>query len=176
MILDGMAVARARARRGAVLPDAALRSLPRSDRARWLKAARPITATAARKSWTRCARPAARARRSRATTAAAGTARVRAPPAGVTPVVRFANPDEGAIVVEDVVHGAGHVPEQGARRPHHRALRRHADLQLLRGGRRRRHGRHARDPRRRSPQQHAAADEHAARAGQASRRCTRTCR
>ena len=85
---------------------------------------------------------------------------------GRPPVVRFANPEEGATVVEDVVHGAGHVPEQGARRPHHRALRRHADLQLLRGGRRRRHGCHARDPRRRSPQQHAAADEHAAGARQ----------
>ncbi len=70
----------------------------------------------------------------------------------------------------------GHVPEQGARRPHHRALRRHAYLQLLRGGGRRRHGRHARDPRRRSSQQHAAADEHAAGARQARRRCTRTCR
>ena len=56
----------------------------------------------------------------------------------------------------------GHVPEHGARRPDHRALGRHADLQLLRGGRRHGHGRHARDPRRRSPQQHAAADEHAA--------------
>ncbi len=60
----------------------------------------------------------------------------------------------------------GHVPEQGARRSDHRALRRHAHLQLLRGGGRRRHGRHARDPRRRSPEQHAAADEHAAGARQ----------
>ena len=56
------------------------------------------------------------------------------PAGGRSPVVRFKNPEEGATVVEDVVHGAGHVPEQGARRSHHRALRRHTYLQLLRGG------------------------------------------
>ncbi len=69
-----------------------------------------------------------------------------------------------------------HVPEHRARRPDHRALRRHADLQLLRRRRRHGHGSHARDPRRRSPEQHAAADEHAARARRARRPSTRTCR
>ena len=54
------------------------------------------------------------------------------------------------------------VSEQRARRSDHRALRRQPHLQLLRRGRRHGHGRHARDPRRRSSEQHAAADEHAA--------------
>src|SRR5205823_5345311 len=52
--------------------------------------------------------------------------------------------------------GPGRVPERRARRLHHRALGRHAGLQLLCGGRRPRHADHARDPRRRPPRQHAA--------------------
>ena len=68
--------------------------------------ARPITATAARKTSTRCAPTSRRARKSRATTAAAAMARDRAPASGRQPVVRFKNPEEGATVVEDVVHGA----------------------------------------------------------------------
>ncbi len=95
---------------------------------------------------------------------------------GVTPVVRFKNPTEGAVVVDDARAWRRRVPEHRARRSDHRALRRHADLQLLRRGRRLRHGDHARDPRRRSPEQHAAPDEHAARAGRRRRRSTRTCR
>jgi hypothetical protein len=51
-------------------------------------------------------------------------------------------------------------------RPGHRAARRHAHLQLLRGGGRHRHGDHPRDPRRRPRQQHAAPDQHLPRAGQ----------
>src|SRR5207248_1502939 len=52
--------------------------------------------------------------------------------------------------------GPGRVPERRSGRLHHRALGRHARLQLLRGGRRPRHADHARDPRRRPPRQHAA--------------------
>ena len=56
------------------------------------------------------------------------------------------------------------VRERRARRSDHRALGRHADVQLLR--RRRRHGHEgdARHSRRRSSEQHAAPDQHAARA------------
>ena len=60
--------------------------------------------------------------------------------------------------------GADRDRQRGARRPDHRALGRHADLQLLRRRRRLGHGDHPRDPRRRSRQQHAAADQHPARA------------
>ena len=65
--------------------------------------------------------------------------------------------------------------QQRARRPHHRARRRLADLQLLRRRRRHRHADHARHPRRRSPDQHAAADPHLRALGA---RCpsSRTCR
>ncbi len=88
-----------------------------------------------------------------------------APRAGVDPVVRFRNPIEGSVIVDDVVHGPITFDERRARRPDHRPLGRHADVQLLRRRRRHRHAHHARDPRRRPPQQHAAADQHAARAG-----------
>ena len=53
---------------------------------------------------------------------------------------------------------------RGRQRPHRRlhrpALGRHRRLQPRRRGGRRHHGRHARDPRRRPPQQHAQADRH----------------
>ena len=52
-----------------------------------------------------------------------------------------------------------------ARRSHHCALRRHAHLQFLRRGGRHGHADHSCHPRRRSSEQHAAANEHAARAG-----------
>ena len=129
----------------------------------------------ARKSSTRCARRSWRARRSRATTAAAATARHAACRAS-TPVIRFRNPDSRRGRGRRPGARPRRVPEHRARRPDHRALRRQADLQLLRGGRRHGHGHHARDPRRRSPEQHAAADQHAARAGRARRRSMRTCR
>ena len=47
-------------------------------------------------------------------------------------------------------------------RLHHRARRRHADLQLLRGGGRLGHGHHPRHPRRRPREQHPAPDQRAA--------------
>ena len=69
----------------------------------------------------------------------------------------------------------GRVPECGARRPHHCALGWNADLQLLRGRGRHGHADHACDPRRRSLEQHAAADEHAASARAVSPRPTLIC-
>jgi hypothetical protein len=52
------------------------------------------------------------------------------------PVVRFKNPLDGEVSWDDVVKGTITIGQQGARRPGHRAPGRHADLQLLRGGRR----------------------------------------
>ena len=56
--------------------------------------------------------------------------------------------------------------QRRTRRPGDRAARRHADLQLLRGGRRHGHGHHPCDSRRRPRQQHAAPDQHLQRPGQ----------
>ncbi len=100
------ALARPRRRRRAVLPDAALRPLSRGHRSSCSRPATPIAATARRKS-SRQMRDAAdaRARRSRATTAAAAIARDAARRAS-TPVVRFKNPLDGAVVVDDLVHGS----------------------------------------------------------------------
>ena len=72
--------------------------------------------------------------------------------------------------------GAHRDRQRGARRSGDRAAGRHADLQFLRRRRRPRHADHARRPRRRPRQQHAAADQHHPRAGRASRRSTRTSR
>ena len=99
-----------------------------------------------------------------------------APAPGVNPVVRFRNPGRGAGRGERRHPRPDHLRQRRARRPHHRALRRHAHLQLLRHGRRLRHAHHARDPRRRPHQQHAAPDQHDPRAWAPSRRSTRTCR
>ncbi len=94
------------------------------------------------------------------------------PPAGVAPVIRFKNPLAGTVAWDDAVKGRIEISQYGARRSRDRAPGRHADLQLLRGRRRPRHAHHARDPRRRSRQQHAAPDQHPARAGRvASRLC-----
>ena len=54
--------------------------------------------------------------------------------------------------------GAGGVPQYGTRRPRPAALRRRADLQSRRRGRRPRHGHHPRHPRRRPPQQRRPAE------------------
>src|ERR1041385_6467791 len=62
--------------------------------------------------------------------------------------------------------GADQLSQRRARRPRAAARRRRADLQLRRGGRRPRHGHHARHPRRRPRQQHAAPDPHLQRAGE----------
>ena len=170
----GHGVARAQGRRGSVLPDAALRPVPGGASRRCCSTARPITATAPSRSSMRCASSRSRARRSRATP---GICRERTEPRpGVDPVVRFRNPADGAVVVRGPGARGGHVPEHRARRSDHRALGRHAHLQLLRGGRRHGHGRHPRDSRRRPSEQHAAADEHAAGARARRRRRMRTCR
>ena len=105
VILEGMAWLGLEHDQGPLLPDAALRPVQGSHRRDGRRPARPTTAIAARKSSTPCARSSRRARKSRATTAAAATARVPVAASGRTPVVRFANPEEGATVVEDVVHG-----------------------------------------------------------------------
>ena len=77
----GHGVARARARPGAVLPDAAFRSLQRSDR-RHGQGGHGLSLLLQQGRARRDARRRSRrARKSRATTAAAGTARVRARPA-----------------------------------------------------------------------------------------------
>ena len=74
-------------------------------------------------------------------------------PAGVAPV----DPPEGAAERQDGDPGRragrGHGRERPARRHDPAARRRHADLHAGGRGRRPRHGRHARDPRRRSSQQ-----------------------
>ncbi|CFM01172.1 Uncharacterised protein [Bordetella pertussis] len=64
-------------------------------------------------------------------------------------------------------HGQGpdQLRQRRARRPDHRAPGRHAHLQFLRGGRRLGHGHHPCAARRRPRQQHAAPDQHPARAG-----------
>ena len=82
------------------------------------------------------------------------------PPGGVTPVIRFRNPDDGRSHVRRSRQRADHGRERGARRPRAHARGRRADLQLRRGRRRHRHEHHARHTRRRSRQQHAAADQH----------------
>ncbi len=72
--------------------------------------------------------------------------------------------------------GPSRVPERGARRFHHRALGRLADLQLLRRRRRPRDGDHPRDSRRRSPRQHAEADPALPGDGLSRARRSPTCR
>ncbi len=100
----------------------------------------------------------------------------RTPPAGVAPVIRFRNPLTGSVALGRPRQGPHRDRERRARRSRARATGRHADLQFLRRRRRPRHADHARRPRRRSRQQHAAADQHHPRARGASRRSTRTCR
>jgi glutamyl-tRNA synthetase len=83
---------------------------------------------------------------------------------GVNPVVRFRNPDEGSVVVNDVVHGpitfdSGELDDLII------ARRTAPPPTILRRRRRLRHAGHARHPWRRPHQQHAAADQHAAGAG-----------
>ena len=167
------AVARPRPRRGPVLPDAAHGPVPRGHR--------PVPA---RRQGLPLLLLQGRTRRdARRADGAQGKAALRRPlppphgagrrrqPGGALPQSgrgpggrrrRRARPD--------------HVRQRRARRPDHRALRRHAHLQLLRGGRRLRHAGHARDPRRRPHQQHAAADQACCARSASSRRCTRTCR
>ena len=154
-------MARPRARRGPVFPDGALPALQGSDRAVARRGqGLPLLLHQGR------ARAAARR-----ADGAQGEAALRRPlarPHGLAPRRRSGDP------LPQPARGRGGgggprarargVPQQRARRPRDRARRRHADLQLLRGGGRRRHGRHACHPRRRSSQQHAAADEHARRA------------
>ena len=119
-------------------------------------------------------RPDGARRRSRATTGAAASAASRVP--GVTPVVRFRNPPDGDVVVDDLVRGR--VVFDNAELDDLIILRSDGtptynfcvvidDLDMAR---------HARHPRRRSSQQHAAADEHARGARRARRRSTHTCR
>mgnify|MGYP003693989665 CR=1 FL=1 len=171
-ILDSDGVARARLRRGPVLPDAADGPLSRGDRATCsTRGTRlPLLHDAARSS-TRCA-PAQMARgekprydgRWRPENAPA-----RSPPPGVragrsassNPARRRRSPGttrvKGRIEIANAELDDLVIARAG----------RHADLQLLRRRRRHRHAHHARDPRRRPRQQHAAADQHPPRAGRA---------
>ena len=62
------------------------------------------------------------------------------PPAGVKPVVRFRNPDEGEVGWDDLVKGPISVANGELDDLVIAARRRRADLQLRRRGRRPRHG------------------------------------
>ena len=64
-------------------------------------------------------------------------------PDGVKPVMRFRNPPDGAVDLGRPGQGPDHDQQRRARRPGDRARRRHADLQLLRRGRRQGHAHHA---------------------------------
>ena len=64
-------------------------------------------------------------------------------PPDVTPVIRLKAPQTGETVIDDHVQGTVTVANAAARRSHHPARRRHADLQSLGRGRRSRHGHHA---------------------------------
>jgi hypothetical protein len=83
-----------------------------------------------------------------------------APPAGVTPVLRFKTPLSGDVTWDDQVKGPITCQQRGTRRSCDSARGRRAHLQLRCRGRRCRHGHHARDPRRRPRKQHAAPDQH----------------
>ena len=126
--------------------------------------ARPITATARRKSSTRCARRPAPPASRRATMA---MWRDRDPSRGAGRR-RAGHPHQGAAVRRDRRRrpraGQGRVQDREPRRLHHPALGRHADLHARRGGRRPRHGRHPHHPRRRSPDQRRPPDHHLQRA------------
>jgi glutamyl-tRNA synthetase len=92
-------------------------------------------------------------------------------PEGVKPVLRFKNPKDGVVAWDDKVKGRieianAELDDLVIARPAAPARRGHADLQLLRGGRRHRHGHHPRDPGRRPREQHAAPDQHLPRPGQ----------
>ena len=101
----GAEMARARVGRRAALPVRAGRAPPRGRPSSCSPPARPIAATRARTSSRRCARPRARAGRSRLYD---GRWRDRDPkeaPAGVKPVIRLKAPLEGETVIEDRVQG-----------------------------------------------------------------------
>ena len=103
VILEGMHWLGLDGGRRAVLPDAALRPLPRRCWSNGWPRARPTAAIAARKSWRPCA-PAQMARKEKPRYD--GRCRQRTAPApGVKPVIRFRNPAAGEVVVEDLVHG-----------------------------------------------------------------------
>ena len=90
--------------------------------------------------------------------------------AGVAPVIRFRNPDDGVVAWDDAVKGRIEIANAELDDLVIARARRHADLQLLRRRRRSRHAHHARHPRRRPRQQHAAADQHLPRARRRRRR------
>ena len=170
-ILDGHAVARPRLDEG---PYFQMQRL-----ARYKEVAEQLIATghaycdySRRKSSTRCASSSARAARSRATTALSAR-RTRGAGPGADPLQDSAR---GRRHLERSRQRADHVPQRGARRSRAPARRRRADLQLRRGRRRHRHGDHARDPRRRPRQQHAAPDQHLSGRSERTCRSSRTCR
>ena len=116
-----------------------------------------------------------RARRSRATTAAAATRTSRRAGRAIRSC-GFENPDDGAGGRRRRRARADRVPERRARRPDHRALGRHADVQLLRRRRRLRH-----EASRTSSAATITSTTRRARStccarSASSRRCTRTCR
>ena len=160
-------VARARLRRGSVLPDAADGPLPRGARRPARARPRVSRLHVARTSSTRCARSSmARGEKPRydgrwRPENAEGhdaAARRRAGDPLSQPGRRASSP--GTTRVKGRIEIANAELDDLV----HRARRRHADVQLLRRRRRRRHAHHARDPRRRPRQQHAAPDQHPARA------------
>ena len=128
------------------------RVTPRSPGRCWPRA-RPTTATPRPRSSTRCAPP-----RSRAGVPMRYDGRWRdRDPEGRAAGRRAGHPAEGAAERPDRDPGRragrGHGRERPARRHDPAARRRHADLHAGGRGRRPRHGRHARDPRRRPSQQ-----------------------
>ncbi len=143
-------------------------------RATGRRAGRPTAATAAPRSWRESAkRHWQRAPASSATTAPAATAPTTrpAPPCGPLP-----HPATGDDDFRRPHQGADRLQQRGTRRPDHPAHRRHADLQLRGGGRRRRHAHLPGDPRRRPHQQHPAPDPHLPGAGRSRSRSSPMCR
>ena len=110
---------------------------------------------------------AARAPASRCATTAAGATAIRTRRRRASRrSIRLKAPQTAQTVIEDAVQGEVTVENAAARRHDPAARRRHADLHARGRGRRPRHGRHARDPRRRPSQQRLPpAADHPARMG-----------
>ena len=103
VILDGMQWLGLDADEGPVLPDAALRPLPRSAGSRCSPTGTPTAATAPRKSSRSCARGSSRRKQKPRYDGRCRDLREQRP--GVEPVIRFRNPLDGEVVVDDQVHG-----------------------------------------------------------------------
>ena len=120
----------------------------------------------------------ARAARSRATTAPGARSRARRCrrcPKACSRWCAFATRSTATSRWDDMVKGRIDVQQRRARRPGHRAARTARRPTTSAWWSTTGHAHHARDPRRRPREQHAAPDQHPARARRTSRRCTRTC-